>query len=180
MGRSGTKFLSSIMDRSVYYNVKHEPLSKSKENLHRAQQRFYTNQNYGEVNSLLRKWFMDLHVPSKGIIIRNPKDITLSSWNKKKRPVSWLLDDLKPSLELLDHYHKHGAYTIYFDVMTTDKDYLLKVLADFGITDVQITDDDLKTKINGSDYRTTWENLPATFRQTAENIIEPFICKYYG
>ena len=146
-GRSGTKFLSKILDCSMTWEVKHEPRGAQDEQAYRGGESipkkminaFKNNKNYGEVNSFMRFWIKDIEVAKKGIIIRNPRDITLSIANRKSIDRTLIL------MEELNYFyiffHKllnddKRVLKISFDKMTTDFEYLKSLAKRLGINDI--------------------------------------------
>ena len=146
-GRSGTKFLSKILDCSMTWEVKHEPRGSQDEQAYRGGESipkkminaFKNNKNYGEVNSFMRFWIKDIEVAKKGIIIRNPRDITLSIANRKSIDRTLIL------MEELNYFyiffHKllnddKRVLKISFDKMTTDFEYLKSLAKRLGINDI--------------------------------------------
>jgi len=88
-GRSGTKYLSKMLNKSKKWTVLHEPrksfdeIDKGNKQTNIVQNVFDSNKNYGEVNSYLRFHYQKLDIGKMGIIIRNPLDIYLSVCNRK-------------------------------------------------------------------------------------------------
>lgn len=152
MGRSGTAFLSFMMNKSKKWTVAHEP--QPSKNARRAlgaiQRRFDNNQYYGEVNSYLRYVFDDLRVDKKGIIVRNPANVFLSIANRKKSIVEGLdelCESLIESFKIIDRATA-TARVIRFEKMVAEIDYINQVLIDFGINDVMLRPVHLRQKIN--------------------------------
>ena len=156
-GRSGTKFLSSIMDKSNIWQVEHEPRcnvdEKSQNKSHQLnviQQSFYKNY-YGEVNSYLRYYSNNIEVNKKGLLLRNPLDIFLSVMNRRNNIKHYkeYIHDIAKWYKNFEQWIKLGDYrVIIFEWMTNDVQYLETVLQDFGINDVNVTTTMLDKKIN--------------------------------
>lgn len=178
-GRSGTKFLSSVMNRSTKWTVEHEP--RSNDDIQRIQPtksllEAFNRDYYGEVNSYLRYDWTEVPVNKYGFIIRDPKDIVLSCANR---------NDLKRTLELVDEiftYQKdmkklqefddNDIFTfIDFNKMTTDKEYLYNILKTFGIIDVDVNLVNIGVKINAnkSIKYNTFEELPNKIKNKFKN-----------
>jgi len=157
-GRTGTKFLSQLMNRSKQCTVKHQPDNRDSimedkitsidgffnNEIPEWQQKRFNKQFYGEVNGALRYNFAEIKADKKGIICRDYKDVILSFANGR---------DIRSTMERLVAKVKdvnlcHNAFykileenpqilLIDFDMMTTSKQYLLSVLKFFGIDDVE-------------------------------------------
>jgi len=135
-GRSGTKFLSNIMSRDPRWNIWHEPRGKEDEEFFNCLsvpskiQRAFKQDFYGEVNSRLRFYVDRINVDDKGIIIRNPKDIFLSTMNRGK-------DAYKMARDIFLAYQFFNTLNdvlfIDFSKMVSDKDYLENVIKYFGV-----------------------------------------------
>ena len=153
MGRSGTLFLSTMMNRSEIWTVEHEPwpLYNMHEKMDEVHARF-DRDNYGEVNSFLRYILRDLGVKKKGVIRRNPAHVFISICNWEEGFLDKLpekIDFIKRSFEMVDHaLDTDGIYPIIFEKLTTSSEYANQVIADFGITDVVLSNDDLAGKIH--------------------------------
>lgn len=156
MGRSGTLFLATMMNRSETWTVEHEPwpLYNLHEVMDVVHDRFDSD-NYGEVNSFLRDIFCDLGVKKKGVIRRNPADVFISICNWEDGFIEKLpekIEFIKCSFEAVDRaLEADGIYPIAFEKLTTDPDYTNQVIADFGINDVVLTKEDLARKIHRAD-----------------------------
>jgi hypothetical protein len=147
-GRSGTKFLSTLMNKSKIWKVAHEPNGGvvTKDNLLR-----FNDDYYGEVNSMMRHHFNNITVGKKGVIIRNPKDIYMSLLNRNKNDLEIFktLDELNKYYKLfLEWVESDDIVRIDFDKMVRDVNYLTSILEEFGITDVPITTDIINKKVN--------------------------------
>ena len=156
MGRSGTLFLATMMNRSEIWTVEHEPwpLYNLDEVMDVVHDRF-DRDNYGEVNSYLRDIFCDLGVKKKGVIRRNPADVFISICNWEDDFVEKLpekIDFIKRSFEAVDRVlEADDIYPIVFERLTTEPDYINQVIADFGINDVVLKEEDLERKIHRAD-----------------------------
>jgi len=153
MGRSGTAFLSTMMNKSKRWTVLHEPQPsrRPKRALAAIQRRFDRNDFYGEVNSYLRYIFDDLKVEKKGIIVRDPAMVFLSIANRTKNVLDGLnvlLDSLQESFSIIDHAVGGGVYTIRFEKMISNVGYINEIIKHFGIQDVRLNKTHLGKKIN--------------------------------
>ena len=174
-GRSGTSYLAQLMNRSKKWTVRHEPKSPNP-------QRRLSRTYYGEVNSYLRWDAAKLKVDKKGVILRNPLDILLSALNWRKRHSKKrgkkTISRISISLHLIDELIELGAYKILFSEMTSDMDYVRKLLSDFAIDDVKITQKIIKTKVN-TKKRKRYTSLPKDIKLNAEKRFDWFIEKYF-
>jgi len=150
MGRSGTKFLATLMNMSKKWTVKHEPEGASdlKADIPHIQKRF--NQDYyGEVNSYLRFKADEIKVEKYGVILRSPIAIWMSITNRHPKE-RWTEDlrDLEQSIIRLLYYSVLDKFlAIDFKRMTSNIDYLIDLLDHFGINDISKNDISLE-KIN--------------------------------
>ena len=177
-GRSGTMFLSTIMNKSKKWEVNHEPRGEYEENLYKTGNsvdkkiiKDFEKDYYGEVNSRLRFFFNDINTYKKGIIFREPKDIITSVVNRNKNPneviriinevnIFWL--KFKEWLEINPKILK-----IEFNLMVKDATYLSNVLDFFEIDDVKIDNTLLTTKINQNpqiEFK-TFQDIPNEYKQ---------------
>ena len=176
-GRSGTRFLSSLMDKSEIWTVKHEPGAAGVENYTSADSigatytRFeFQGDHYGEVNSMLRRILIHFPVRKKGVLIRNPYDVYLSIANRRGTERKYL-DEFIESLGLINYAISKDKKMkkIEFEKLVSDIDYAQDVLNWFGIDDVVVTKEDIKTKVNQTEeenrkYKTI-KDLPADIRK---------------
>ena len=179
LGRSGTSFLARLMNRTRACNVFHEwhlpvpgyeDLRLRKFPIHR----FYLGRHplaayrkgYGEVNSYLRFYLDPMAcgaeqlIPKKAIIHRDPREVITSVMNRGGRTIAdfdevcdrilrmyW---NLRGLLKLQSESYRR----VEFNQMVTDANYLYELLDWVGITDVDISPQDLATKVNQND--TSW------------------------
>lgn len=180
-GRSGTMFLSRVMDRSQLWTVNHEPggiennqISSFKEVPDHILNRF-DKEYYGEVNTHLREVFGLLPVRQRGIIFRDPREIILSIANRKGA------HQIRQIAGELFYYYwyfenvlagNNKISRIDFYRMTGDLLYLKEVLNVFGITDVEVTKKDLNTVVNANQSKTieSFDDLPADIRNFVKKI----------
>ena len=177
-GRSGTKFLAHLMDKSEIWTVKHEPGASGVENytsadsINQTYKRFeYEKDHYGEVNSMLRRIFIHFPVKKKGLLIRNPYDIYLSIANRKQNTERRYLEEFVESLGLINYALSKDKKIkkIEFKKMVSDVDYAQGIMNWFGIDDVVVAEEDVQTKINQTEeenrkYKTI-KDLPADIRK---------------
>jgi hypothetical protein len=187
-GRSGTRFLANLMDRSEIWTVKHEPGAAgiknytSAESIGQTYERFeWDGDHYGEVNSMLRRIFIHFPVRKKGLLIRNPYDIYLSIANRKQNTKRQFLDEFIESLGIISYAldKDKKIKKIEFEKIITDADYAQSILNHFGILDVEVTDKDVATKINytkeeNKKYKTI-KDLPPEIRKEVLISSEKFL-----
>lgn len=151
-GRSGTTFLSTVMNKSSIWSVKHEPQRSEKLSIAQIQKRF--NQNYyGEVNAFLCSIADEIKVKKKGVILRDPIELWISIANRYQgKNLIKHLNDLEAIIFKMLYYSlkKDEYLTISFKKMTNDKNYLQNIINYFEVKDVKITEGILKEKINAS------------------------------
>lgn len=122
LGRCGTKSLAQLLNsNNKGIKVVHEPKSQRlyfREEADEVSKRFV--ENYGEVNSFLRKIIRDLKVEKKAIIIRHPHRILISAINWKPSHLNSLdvfIDYLNEELMGLDECIESGIRYIKFEHM---------------------------------------------------------------
>jgi len=193
LGRSGTMFLATVMNKSKVWTVEHEPTMAAAVRAFRIRhplimdarhvQPRFNREHYGEVNSYLRHVLLDLDVARRGVIIRNPYDILVSvaNWKSLNALNNELLYTFALGFRDLHRAVEAGAQLIRFERMTTDAGYLQQTLVDFGITDVRVTPDNLQTKINtAASYRfKAYRDLPVRMRRFYEHGVRWFVERYY-
>jgi len=155
LGRSGTTFLSRLMNRSRTWLVKHEA-GGSNDSVEKFHKRLHDH--YGEVNSFPRFFFNEVQVSKKGMIIRHPMEILRSSYSR--RPQLYTVERIAEGLKMIDDGIKRGATIVEFHKFG-DMDYLQWIVRHFGIDDLQIKPNMLGA-VNASKKR----------REPAKHIIE--------
>lgn len=189
MGRSGTKFLATMMNRSSRWTVRHEPKGRGNEQDPAGMSLFQTfnTDYYGEVNSMLRWKAAQLQLPKTAVILREPYALATSVYNKTKankkaNHKSKGLQDgwLEQSLYALDTLIGMGYPVIWFEKMTTDVDYLNHVIESFGIDDVGFNDNPKPVNANPKPEVNQWEDVPEDIRRLLEPQFLWFKEKYYG
>ncbi len=144
-GRSGTSFLSNLMNKSTQWTVLHEPNNSS--NVEEIQNRF-SKEYYGEVNSYLRWYASKIKVDRKGVLIRNPLEILISTFNHKGECNKVYIYRISESLYLIDELVKNDSQIIYFKSLINNPIYCQQIIKDFGINDVDVKEEDIKLKKN--------------------------------
>lgn len=188
MGRSGTKFLATNMNRSKKWTVLHE-IGKWRDmqrSIKEIQGRLNKN-FYGEVNGYLLHLFERLRADKKGIILRNPIDLwfSITTWHsqaawaaKKKEKWQWDFNRLMQTVPRLLNLAESGKYfVIEFDRMVTEKEYLKNIFDYFGIDDVKVTKQMVESKINQSPlpFRTTWDDFSWKTKNAIEALNEAYL-----
>ncbi len=182
-GRTGTRFLSWVMNFSKLWRVRHQPddrdyiesgiITTEREiynmEIPEWQQRRFYKSGYGEVNGLLKYSFFNLKVIQKGIIYRDYKDVILSFSNGKQeeKTTERLIKRIKDVNLCHNVFYnileKHSKIVLIdFSKMTSSISYLTKVLRRFGIQDVEAGEKVPRRKINSNkkwNYN-TYEDFP--------------------
>ncbi len=182
MGRSGTKFLANLMNRSQVWTVEHEPNGSHDEREPVANiAPSFNRDHYGEVNSRLRYAAKRLPVAKVGVIVRDPYAVWASILNRKP-PEQWdrLLRDYERTAEALSELWHKGAWVISFARMVEDPWYTAKVLRTFGVEDVEVSLRDLGVKVNVTQDRVyTPANIPEKHKKRLDVIfhamMDPFV-----
>lgn len=137
-GRSGTNWLSQLMNQSNIMTVEHEPINGK----YIDYSSYFDSKgdNYGQVNNRLRWHFLDLPVDRYGVILRHPLDIYYSMLYRKHDEESWT--SFMHSFYLLDHIIERAMFNklfllIRFNEITQEKDKCQEVLDFFGCSDVK-------------------------------------------
>ena len=175
LGRSGTAFLASALDRSDRYRVVHEwkiPRTPFRDGrLSRFPLwRFYLARHplgslrpgYGEVNSHLRRTIRpgevghEARIEKRGIILRDPRDIVASGMNRNGRTdadFEALCEDkvrgFARLLELLDHPTLHYE-PFEFRRFTTEPGYVREIAEWAGIGEIEVSKEVVSKKGNTS------------------------------
>ena len=187
MGRSGTKFLSKVLNQSRTWTVLHEPHDKHtcgliyKDRLHLIQHRI-NNEKYGEVNSFLRMILKDLNVTKKGVITRDPRHIHISSYNKRKG----ILDDLyyrqmTETFIMLDELLSSGIIRIRFEIMIKNPIYLTAIANYFNIEDIRYTIGTCRKRVNARPNKLVkiFDELPKEHQDKGMDSFENYLKKYF-
>ena len=195
MGRSGTRFLAAVMNRSKKWTVRHEPMMYAGgpkgwrghclvADPKMVAARFDQQQYYGEVNSYLRHVLPELLVARRGVILRHPQSILVSlmNWDAKHKMSQWRVDSTALGYRALDRALQDASVvSIHFERMTTDVAYLQNVLEVFGIDDVQASEEMIAQKINApKHYRIEkYADIPGHIRRYYEAQTNWYQEKYY-
>ncbi len=191
LGRSGTTFLASALNRSREYHVVHEwkiPRTPFRDGRlqHFPLWRFYLARHplgahrlgYGEVNSHLRRTLglqdagREALIEKRGVILRDPRDIIASAMNRLGRTeadFAWLCDerlrDFATLQQLLAHPTLHYE-RFEFERLTTDPSYVRQIAEWAGITDLDVPAEVVRRKVNSSDgnWFPRWDGWTAAQR----------------
>lgn len=159
-GRSGTKYLSQILNKSKKWSIYHEPRgdvdqqytyrSSLEQRLYNEQLQYvFQFQHYGEVNSYLRFWPFIHDLPQKFLLLRNPADIFLSICNRKsQKKWDFFVSDLEYWYTKFDKWLDQDWIPIFFNEITTNVVYLNSVIESLGIDDLLVSKEILNKKIN--------------------------------
>jgi hypothetical protein len=171
MGRSGTKFLASALNTSLTWNVEHEPLGDG-DSRDLAFLRFRNARRYGEVNSRLRDWFLDVPAGKRAVVIRNPYEVVVSVYNRHPDNT---VERLSGVWELLESYICQGARIFRFEEFTRNSNEIEKIAEWCGIDDLKLTDDDLRPKnATTSKLVTEFAQIPKDVRRQMERAVDRF------
>lgn len=172
MGRSGTAWLASMLNRSPTWTVRHEPHGGFAP-VSQVRDRFARHDNcYGEVNSYLRFQLLALDVRWRAVIVRDPLQIFQSMFNRGKPR----LDHLHESLLAIDGLIQRHVDVISFSRLTGgDLATLNTVALRCGIEDLPEADELLEGHArNQSQPRA----MPAELRRRAERQLGWFAREY--
>jgi hypothetical protein len=197
MGRSGSLWLSQLMNRSARWTVRHEPHNEYDLDAISLRFREETAKGpYAEINSFANFCLLDLPVRERGVLIRDPIEILISYANRNPHELRWqissdaltiegaFLDHLSASLATIDLAIKKGVRPISFVSMTTKLDYLTQQLRTFDVWDVEPMQADLETKTNtaGREALAGWMSLDRLTRGRIERRLRWYRKRYavYG
>lgn len=164
MGRSGTKFIANALNQSKEWEVAHEHSNDDKYLLPNAKtpiERF--RENYGEVNSMLRKVAPKLSDLGVNVIllVRDPKYIArsvLQSRSNKREDWKKILRLIRPGIEQVARLYESKKINGYyrFEELLINKDRIswCWLLEDTGIHDLDydIIDFSMKLGSNGDNF----------------------------
>lgn len=185
-GRSGTKFLAHVFNRSQSWTVSHEEIVRnivSKncsdtviDNIH---QQFNVGFR-GEVNSYYREVLPRLNAGRKALILRKPRDIITSSFNWN----NGTLDDtriaqIERGLGDVDRLIDCGFKYFLFEQAITNVEYLINIAKYVGITDLTVNDVDLNP-VNSSNVQHVhrYMELPIDIQSKCSDFVQAFEDKY--
>jgi hypothetical protein len=183
-GRTATKWLAKLLNKSKVFTVGHEPRG-SRDNIEFESREMFTFRipeavqglfegNYGEVNSVMKYYFFDLKCDQKGIIWREPRDIILSFSNrsyKDGRLIQKIAEINYFEHRFIDFIADNECELIYFPAMVTDLEYCQSIIDQF-VPDVRVTGMDLKHKTNRNPrYKYKhWHELPEDIKKYYDSL----------
>jgi len=185
-GRSGTKFLASKLNQSPSWKVNHEAIinkliqDDSQTEIDSIQSQFNGVNNYGEVNSYARECLLNIDVSKKALLLRNPRDIIISSYNWNNQTLSNVrIDQIEAGFKALDRLIESGIKCFLFERMIDSIDYIQSIANYVGIDDLQLSGDDLKP-INSSQKHVvkTYDDLPLNIKIRCTGFMMWFENKY--
>jgi hypothetical protein len=182
------------MNKSRKWTVLHEAgywhdLKRAPKELNKR----FAKDYYGEVNGYLRFVADKIKVNRRGVILRDPEELWMSvtTWHSqdKWRPKlkeKWAQDFrwAKRTTPHLLGLADSGRYrVILFDRMISDVEYLRDIFTDFGIDDIDVTEEMIKTKINAAPAnvrRTTWDDFSVEIRREIERLRDIYLGWIHG
>ena len=185
MGRSGSMFLAQLCNQSVSHHVVHEWKHGSAEHrqmvfrpewyLRMVRATLFTEKPMCHVNSYLL-YYLDFFsdVAMTAILYRDIREVVLSNLNR--RPENQWNPIVKNIVAWYEYYHRtlRGKHMeIPFDIMTTDVDYLQSLLGGLGVTDVEVTEEMMLTKVN-EEKKTkfqTYDEVPDKVKKLVDGVI---------
>ena len=187
--RSGTKFLAETMNLSPTWTVLHEGPDTRSKHITRVDliQRRFRRDHYGEVSGYLVQFIDKLKLGRRGVILRDPAEAWLSITtyhsatytdnlkSKWKHDLLRLKRDTPQVLKLAES----GKYVVIdFRRMTTDPQYLGRVLRLFGVDDVEVTAEMVARKVNASPKtvrRTSWADFSREVRNDVQRLGDAYL-----
>lgn len=188
MGRSGTKFLSQVLNLSETWDVKHEPKggqAKQAKNVKMQKDRWAKKSFYGEVNSYMRWGLLELPVEKKAVILRDPYDLVWTIYNRKGGTLNTVMKaELTDVFKMLDHYiTTFRVKYFYFEQFTRDPQVILKIAEHVGITDlvlpVGICDKPVNATPDRKKIAKTFFDLPGELQDWAKKYLGFYRKIYY-
>jgi arsenate reductase-like glutaredoxin family protein len=144
-GRTATKWLAHLMNKSKVWTVFHEPRGYRNDS-YKIAMFIFKNQYYGEVNGALRNDFEKFPF-KKAIISRCYKEHLLSLSNRYD--YNTFIQKIVTSKQANEMFHKFETPVVFdYHKMTTDLEYLKRIFKWCGINDYTPTNKDLITKVN--------------------------------
>lgn len=148
-GRTATKFLAHLINEKTNWTCRHEPAPFKREPAQKRLKQPY----YGEVSAPIRWGALELRVDRGAIIIRHPKQIILSIYNRDiaknkmtiQKELSQLNESHKKLFRLIDKRTRYKIWT--FHEMVTDHKYLESCIKELG-PDITLQPDDLAVRKN--------------------------------
>lgn len=171
-GASGTKFLARVVHGYTDHLGLHEPKSL----------RYPEHPKMMLINGRRKQRYQKLP-GTHGVILRDPRQVMLSWYNRKKaRMTTKYPPALNQILLIIDQHIQTGAEVIYFEDMVGNIDLLTAWLKRLGVTvTVPIPEFIMATKVNhnGRLSAASYEDLPEEFRTTMDEVCGWYIEKYF-
>ena len=189
-GRTGTKFLSDLMNKSLKWTVLHEPRNALDDiNFNNIKDYndltkltipsniidVFKKNNYGEVNSVMKYYFTNIDIPKKAIIYRDYKEV-ITSFSNRRNTTEEIFNKINEVNFFHNYFYKHIKETdtllIEFDKMTNSVDYLHRLLLYFDIDDVKVNNEILNRKVNYNKivkYK-NYNDLPPMIKNKIESL----------
>lgn len=145
-GRSGTMFLACALNQSPTWEVAHEPAG-DQDSRDAVCARFARRTRYGEVNSRVRNWVQSVPAERKAIILRNPREIAVSVYNRCQEETAARLEGV---WRLLDSHIRAGLPVFRLEEFTQHEAALRRIAMWAGIDDAPLEAGDVKHKRNSS------------------------------
>jgi hypothetical protein len=183
LGRSGTKWLAKLLDRSPTWCVAHEARPIGQMKLDVMRQRL-SEPNYGEVSAPMRPYASQVEVDVGKVIIRHPYDQVVSAYNRAivvcRQPPDYLASMVGEAYrELFRLVDRLGWGVILFDRMISEVEYTQQVAAELGVTDVTVTEEDLATKEHAFPQAiTSFNALPEVARRVTIDGAAPVLRRF--
>ena len=181
---SGTKWLAWVLNHAPGWTVEHEPNSHHEQPIKDVQPRFKRDR-YGEVNSFLVWTINGLKVDKKGVILRDPRDVLISWYERKggKLPDRFFYRSAY-AYQAIDWAIETGAKPLDFDKLTTDLAYLRAVAVHFtGCLDRELFTAKMqrhKMKSKRKGMISEYKDIDLATRYRWENVCGWFIEKHYS
>jgi hypothetical protein len=158
-GRSGTKFLSQILNMSPTYKVSHEATGKTKSRSLRTLNSSWFSKNFvGDVNSyhcLIGEEIYERNITDVFYTLRLPTDICFSL-SKRYIDDKHLINYIEYTNQLVDHieeffFHVRDSLIdpsrlFFFEKFTQEETYLHSLCQAVGVTDISLSS--ISKKIN--------------------------------
>lgn len=174
-GRSGTKFLTEIINACTDLVSFHEKTSKKISKTYSVANKT----SYIEVNSYYRYCFPQDNAIFY-LVLRRPSEIcySISKRYTNKNRLFNAFDDLVNWYYFLDDNIDEQSYIFFFDLFTQDEIYLKNMLKKIGSSQIddQAIKDRIKIKINSS--KTKVRDLSLLYNKKQINLIEKMDLKY--
>ena len=151
-GRSGTKFLSQILNMSPTYKVSHEATGKTKSRSLRTLNSSWFSKNFvGDVNSyhcLIGENIHESRLTNVFYTLRKPTDIcfSISKRYDDNNRTNHLVQDIEDFFTLVRDRSIDPARLFFFEKFTQEVEYLHALCRAVGVTDIPL--ESIAKKIN--------------------------------